>query len=197
MAGVGGWLLVLVLLLTVWNPANLALQRRGERVGPRRALHALARLSGRQARVGWNRRRGRSGPLAPPAGRGLAGEDGARALRRSRPSSVCRRASTSRRRRRARGFPPRSSSSFTTARGSSTSRPRDACATRTSVKVHVRGRSRKWVELRTPRTARTSRTYEPASDRRNQILVKGAIEVVRRREVPVGARRAVVDVLWP
>ena len=26
MAGVGGWLLVLVLLLTVWNPANLALR---------------------------------------------------------------------------------------------------------------------------------------------------------------------------
>jgi hypothetical protein len=25
MAGVGGWLLVLVLLLTIWNPANLAL----------------------------------------------------------------------------------------------------------------------------------------------------------------------------
>ena len=26
MAGVGGWLLLLVLLLTVWNPANLALR---------------------------------------------------------------------------------------------------------------------------------------------------------------------------
>src|SRR5688500_846297 len=26
MSGVGGWLLVLVLLLTIWNPANLALQ---------------------------------------------------------------------------------------------------------------------------------------------------------------------------
>ncbi len=129
MAGVGGWLLVLVLLLTVWNPANLALRAAASVSNlDARSTLSLIFLAVRLALAGigvaaglalWLRRPGAVW-LAKLALVLFALEAIVRLVDPPRPS---------RRRRRARGFQLRSSSSCTTARGSSTSRRRDVCAT--------------------------------------------------------------------